>query len=311
MALYPEVQKFVDDVNAQESFFDWNRVARSMPDCTSKTIQALAVSGGIAKIKVFDVTGEEQKQKPLFLHIPGSGFVQYCKNAHDYACASIARLSGFRVLMIEPRIVKAPYQVGDVVCVIRSIFQNLMRWSLKPTGSVLSGYSSGANLALSAWLDLRNQGFMHLHRIEHMLLLSGIYDLTMTGVSDCGVSYSSVYQQYERYDIFTDAIFDRMYDIYLPQGMKRDHPFVSPYYRDLSGLPMVDLVVTECDGVRHQTHQLADKLAFNQQVHQLTIVPGKTHSFFIAEALMHCGVDPADLVVSLLAQRAAVMPSGV
>jgi acetyl esterase len=260
---------------------------------------------------VFDVAGEENRLKQLLIHIPGSSFVQYCLDAHDYACSAIALQSGFRVIMIEPRIAQAPHQVNDVAGVVRSLIACSHQWKVKPAGVVLSGYSSGANLALSAWLDLRDQGFSDLDAITHLILLSGTYDLTMSAADASQQLYTQRYRSYEEHDIFVDTIFDRMYDIYLPQGMKRDHPFVSPYFRDLTGLPAVDLVVTEYDGVRHQTHQLADKLAYNQQVHQLTIVPGKTHSFFIAEALMHCGVDPADLVVSLLAQRAAVMPSGV
>ena len=311
MGLLPDVKNFVNKVNSEGAHFDWNAVARAMPLGASKTVHQLVLPQGVVKVKVFDVAGEENKLKRLFIHIPGSSFVQYCRDAHDYACSAIALQSGLRVIMIEPKIAQAPYQVNDVVGVVRSLIVDSHRWNVNSASVALSGYSSGANLALSAWLDLRDQGFSDLDAITHLLLLSGTYDLTMSALDPSQQLYTQRYRSYEQHDIFADAIFDRMYDIYLPQGMKREHPFVSPYFRDLSGLPAVDLVVAEYDGVRHQTHQLADKLAFNQQAHQLTIVPGKTHSFFIAEALMYCGVDPADLVVSLLTQRAAVMPSGV
>ena len=41
----------------------------------------------------------------------------------------------------------------------------------------------------------------------------------MSAVDPSQQLYTQRYHSYEQQDIFADAIFDRMYDIYLPQGI--------------------------------------------------------------------------------------------
>ena len=149
-----------------------------MPLGASKTVHQLVLPQGVVKVKVFDVAGEENKLKRLFIPFLE---VRLFSTAvmHDYACSAIALQSGLRVIMIEPKIAQAPHQVNDVVGVVRSLIVDSHRWNVNSASVALSGYSSGANLALSAWLDLRDQGFSDLDAITHLLLLR-TYDLTMS-----------------------------------------------------------------------------------------------------------------------------------
>ncbi len=132
MPLHSEVRKFIDNVNAVGDTFNWNDLAADLPNGTASSPTTIPVEGGSIRATVFDVAGEQKDEKSVLIYIPGGGFGQYLKDAHNHACATMAKTADCRVIMIEPHTVKAPGQVADACSAIKHIMKNLVTFNIKP-----------------------------------------------------------------------------------------------------------------------------------------------------------------------------------
>ena len=298
MPLHSEVKEFINTVVKTGDTFNWNGLAKGLPlpDGAASLTTTIPVEGGDIPATVFDVAGEQLHEKSVLIYIPGGGFCPYLKDAHNHACATMAKTADCRVIMIEPHTVKAPGQVADACSAIKHIMENSKTFDIKPDCIALGGDSSGANLALSAALDLSNEGIS----LQHLVLISGTYDLTMNTTNEQEETYKSQYKDFESKDILSEEMFDAMFEAYLPEGWGKNDPRVSPYFRenDIRNLrdseTSVSLLVSEFDGVRHQTHQLADRLNACGVRYTLEVVPGQTHSGLLNRRMVPTAPNPAE-----------------
>lgn len=317
MPLLPATAKYIGDVKKmiQKTPLDWSILSieayRQMcdgyqsqmgPIADKITIQECSLpitDRVIIKAKIFNVAGEEGTTKPGLIYIPGGGFIAYL-NCHDSALSIIAKYSSYRVIMIEPRLApeyQAPIPLEDTCNAIRYIFANADIFSLDINHIALGGDSSGANLSLAAALNFRDVSLEgkqagDFPNIEHLILVSGSYDLSMS-------IRTGEYEKFEKEDFLSDDNFNYMFNHYLG-SIKRDDPLVSPYFRITTGLPDTTLIVAEYDGVRSQTEAMAEKLIReNVRVNKI-VVPGQTHSFLLLRGVMGEGIDPATIVVDNL-----------
>lgn len=254
-------------------------------------------SGTVLKVKIFNTKGEEKTQKPALIWIPGGGFIAYLEGCHDSACSIMAKIANCRVILVEPRLApehKAPIPLQDTCKAVDYIFEHADEFHIDADNIMLGGDSSGANLSLGCALNRRDRSQSH-KQLRHLVLVSGTYDLSL---SIRGTEEAIRLRPYEKMDFINDVSFEYMFTHYLPTGMPRNDPSVSPYFRDMTGLPSVTTVVAEYDGVRTQTPALEKKLRAANVALTSKVVDGQTHSFLLlrGSTAMPDGEDPAQYI---------------
>lgn len=275
-----------------------NQSGSFAPGIISSTIE-LSIGDGVSLLtKIFDIEGEESDRKPVLIWIPGGGFIAYLKGCHDSSCSIIAANSGYRVMLVHPRLApefKAPIPLEDVCAAVIAIYTQAADFHIDPDHIVLGGDSSGANLSLGCAIRFRDSlaAGKEAPVLSELILLSGTYDLTLS-VRTPEITV------YEKEDFMGDESFEYMFSHYLPKDMLRSHPEVSPWFHDLHGLPEMFLIVAEYDGVRSQSDALHQRLLQKNIMHRYCMVAGQTHSFFLLRGVMPDGDNPADIIAENL-----------
>ena len=261
----------------------------------------LDIGDGVSlKTTIFDVAGEEDDIKPVLIWIPGGGFISYLVGCHDSSCSNIAARSGYRVMLVHPRLApeyKAPIPLHDVCAAVTTIYDQAEKFHIDATRIALGGDSSGANLSLGCAMEFRDalKAGKSAPVLEQLVLLSGTYDLTLS-------VRTPEMTAFERHDFMGDESFEYMFSHYVPEGMKRSDPIISPWYRDLAGLPPMLFSVAEYDGVRSQTDAMIRRSKEEGINFEYHLLPGQTHSCFLLRGVMPDGVDPA-MVIAVNLQK--------
>ena len=189
---------------------------------------------------------------PLVVFVHGGGWQQGSIDASDWQARGLAAASGLPVLSISYRLAPEhpfPAPLQDVVRAIEwamagGIFEG------KPCNRLmLSGASAGANLALGAWLKLRDEG---RPLPVAMGLFYGVYgdDLDTPSYREFGDG---------RFGLPRDAMATYFAD-YLPDPELRNSPYAVPMKADLKGLPPIWLGIAELDVLRDDSRLLAERL---------------------------------------------------
>ncbi|KAI8913501.1 alpha/beta hydrolase fold-domain-containing protein [Gorgonomyces haynaldii] len=143
----------------------------------------------------------------------------------------------------------------------------LLEQKIDPQKIVLSGESAGGGLVLSTLLAIRD---MNLPMPRAAVLFSPWVDLTMSSRS---------FEDNGKYD-YLPELKNLISNTYAPPGYVR-HPYVSPIYADLSGMPPILIQVGSCERLYDENVQLGVKLSQqnpNQRI-ELEIYQDQLHVF--------------------------------
>ncbi len=211
---------FADNVPKMRSFFD----AQSA---------RLPVSWRVRNIpfKIKEIEAEWIKPllgptKKVILYFHGGGYGLGSINTHRSMMAQIAIKADIRVLAINYRLAPEhpfPAALEDTM----ATYKWLLETGYKPKNIILSGDSAGGGLALSTLLKIRDEG---MENPAAAIVLSPWTDLCATGKSikqkalnDPIIKKTDITAWSNRYAVDTPL----------------DHPYISPLYADLSGLPPI------------------------------------------------------------------------
>jgi acetyl esterase len=205
----------------------------------------------------------------VFLHVHGA-------DMRDADLVRIAENTGLACISVEYRLApEHPYPAAQDDCEVAAhwIMENAM--DLFGTERLMiGGESAGAHLSVATLLRLRDAG--HGAAFCAANLCYGLYDLSMTP-SQLNADNTL---------ILTRQSLEGGIAAYVPEGMDRRHPYISPLYADLRGLPPALFTVGTLDPLLDDSLFLhARWMAAGNQA-QLALYPGGAHGFTTFEGAL-------------------------
>lgn len=231
----------------------------------------IATPHGPARVRIHTPT--EAARHPALLYLHGGGWVFFSIDTHDRLMRELAARSGRVVIGVDyARAPEARYPVAreQTVAAWRWARDNAATLGLDPDRMALGGDSAGANLAITAALALRDAG----EHPDALLLNYGVF-----GDDDSTESYTRF--DGPAYNLGRDEMRG-FWDRYLDAPRPVDDPLAVPLKADLAGLPRCCLVVPECDVLRDDSLQMAERLRGAGVAVELQRHPGAVHSFLEA-----------------------------
>lgn len=243
----------------------------SGPAMARTTEQMVPTSTGELRVRLYDPGLPSPAPALIYLH--GGGFILFSIDTHDRLMRELAARAGRVVIGVDyARAPEARYPVA--------LQQSAAAWrwarahagalGLEPDRIALGGDSAGANLALATALVLRETG----ERPDALLLNYGVF-----GDDDTTESY--IRFDGPAYNLGRDEMRG-FWDRYVGAPRPVDDPLAVPLKARLAGLPRCCLVVPECDVLRDDSLQLADRLRAAGVPVDLQRHAGAVHSFLEA-----------------------------
>jgi acetyl esterase len=223
--------------------------------------------------------------KPVIIFFPGTAFMHYMFDENYTVLSRMMKHIDAHGLMFEYRLSPenpylAPHE--DASDALQYVLDNLEALNIDSNKIVISGYSSGANMAAVLCNSLHdNSNFKPFHQY----LLSGGYD------------YTDSFHDYDDY-VNEDKMLDKdaqqmSFDMYCQNANRKD-PNCSPYWQnDFSILCPTTIQCGEYDGGRNQSEGYAKKLSDHNVDVTKIIVPGQSHLAIIYRGACSEGEDPA------------------
>ena len=211
---------------------------------------------------------------PTVVYAHGGGFVFCDLDSHDGLCRSFANLIPALVVSVEYRLAPEnpwPAAAEDVFAVAQWAARNVDALGGDARCVVVGGDSAGGNLAVAATVMARDRGAPAL---AAQLLL---YPMIAADFDT------------ESYRMFGQGFYNPRtalqwyWDQYVPSTADREHPYASPLYADLSGLPPAIIVTAGHDPLRDEAGSYGDaleaagvattRLAYDGAVHGFMTMP--------------------------------------
>jgi monoterpene epsilon-lactone hydrolase len=258
---WPERRRRLDDVGSV-----W-------PVADDVKLAAIDVGGVPGEYSI--VPGSDASRILLFFH--GGGYCSGSILSHRRMVSEAGRAAGVQTLAIAYRLAPEhpfPAAYGNVLTAWRFLRnQNI------PAGHIaIGGDSAGAGLALGLIGQLRD-GNQELPPCAW--LVSPWTDLTMSG---------STLASKENVDpIIHKGYLDELADAYLPAGMDRKDPRVSPLYADLRGFPPTLIQVGSAETLLDDSTRLAAVAGEADVPVTLEIWPHMIHAWHLWNAHLEPG----------------------
>jgi acetyl esterase len=204
----------------------------------------------------------------LFLH--GGGFV-IGRDGYDAPLRELALSSGCLLVSPECRLAPEhpfPAAVEDALAVARWLNAEAPALDAAPVAPAVAGDSSGGNLAAIVTHALTREGV----RPSFQVLIYPMLDATASSAS---------YEEFASGYGFSSEKSRWYFDQYLPPGLDRRTPRVSPLFdRGLGDLPATLIVTAECDPLRDEGERHAKSLRDGGVEVELRRYQGMIHGFF-------------------------------
>jgi acetyl esterase/lipase len=211
-----------------------------------------------------------ERPRGVYLHMHGGGWVMGAADMRDGDMERLVRTVGVACVSVDYRLApEHPYPSAPDDC------EAAARWLVANARDVfgttclfIGGESAGAHLAAVTLLRLRDTG--HGGAFAAANLAFGAYDLSMTPSQLLADTAKTVTTR--RGGAKIGAAF-------VPAGVDRRHPDVSPLYADLRGLPPALLSVGTLDQLLDDSLFMHARWIAAGNVAELAIYPGGVHGF--------------------------------
>jgi len=189
------------------------------------------------------------KNPGVVLYLHGGGYAMGSINTHRALMARIADASKTKVLGIEYRL--APE--NPFPCAIDDAFKAynwLLEQGFDHSKIVISGDSAGGGLTVALLIRIRDE---NAPRPAAGVCLSPWLDLVATGESILKLADE---------DPLIDLTSVKQFALYYAPEEKLKHPWISPLYADLTGLPPIYIQVSTSEILLDDTRRFAEKAQF-------------------------------------------------
>lgn len=213
---------------------------------------------------------------PVLLYIHGGGWTLFSIDTHDRLMREYAARAGVCVVGIDYSLSpehKFPVALHQVVDTIEWLQTKAGELGIDPDKVAIGGDSAGANLSVSACLELRRRG----GKLPQALLLSyGAF----------GSAATASYARYDGPDYCLEVNeMKSFWENYRRSPADHENPLVEPEKADLSGMPPAFLAIAECDILADSNREFAKKLEAAGGVVEAVVYEGATHSFLEAASI--------------------------
>lgn len=233
------------------------------------TVEAIDIDGVGAEWVVAPQGNAQQAM--LYLH--GGGYVFGGLDSHRDIAWRLAQETGRRVLLLDYRLApehRFPAPVDDAF----AAFGWLVRQGYDPQDLVVAGDSAGGGLALALALKLKDE---RTQLPAALVLLSPWADLTLSGATIDANDHTDV--------MLSRGAVQKFADIYLNE-QDASHPYASPVFGDLSGLPRTYVIVGSGEVLRSDSERVVDAINAAGGQAALTVWPDMMHVFPIMARLI-------------------------
>ena len=194
-------------------------------------------------VRIFEPREQRRQEVLLFFH--GGGWVTGDIESYTPACATMAELTGCRVVSVDYRLAPEhpfPHGLADCFQLTRLLLEAPARAGIEDTGRlVLVGDSAGGNLAAVVSLLLRERD---LPRVTRQILL---YPVTHWDHDPATSPFDSVRAHGQDYRLTSTEVQD-YFELYVPEVERRRDRRVAPLLADdLSDQPRTLLISAELD----------------------------------------------------------------
>jgi acetyl esterase/lipase len=206
----------------------------------------------------------------VHLHFHGGGWVLGRPHLKDASYVALADATGLAVVSPYYRLAPEdpwPAATDDAAAVAEALVDNAVDWFGAPVATI-GGESAGAHLAVSALLAIRDdRGAVPFAAAS---LFYGAFDLSGT---------PSLRRFGERPVTLNGPGMQWVIDLFVPDGVDRRDPRVSPLYADLSDMPPALFVVGTDDPLLDDTLFMAARWEAAGGEVSLVVEPGAQHAF--------------------------------
>ncbi len=230
----------------------------------------------IASVEEIDAAGRtlrlyrpEARSATAMVFLHGGGLVAGSLETHDALCRTLAAASGCNIFAVDyPLAPEHPFPAAfdDTLSALEWIFEKAPAYGVKRIG--IGGDSAGATLATAAAAEW---GMQEKPGLAFQLLLCPILDFA--GETPSRHAFAS--------PVLDQATLDHDIALYTGGTVGADDPRISPLRAaDFSGLPPTFLHIAQCDPLRDEGADYANKLrAAAVEVHH-TCHAGMPHLFY-------------------------------
>jgi acetyl esterase/lipase len=208
--------------------------------------------------------GSDDDKTVLYFH--GGGFVMGNAKSHRGIVSGFAKRLGIKALVFDYSLAPekpAPAAVNDSV----AIYRWLMQQGYRAENIVFAGDSAGAGIALGTLLKLKDDG---IPLPAACAAFSPSLDMTMSGES---------HKTRAKADPCTpEGMTETYYDYYVGKGDPR-HPYASPLFGKLAGLPPIIIQVGNDETLRDDSIRFAEKAEVAGVKVEIKVWKGMFHCF--------------------------------
>lgn len=230
-----------------------------------------ADAGGVAA-EWSRAPGADTTRVLLFLH--GGGYCSGSIASHRTMTAEAGRAAGIRTLALEYRLApEHPFPAAPTDAL--AAWDWLIATGIAPNQIVVGGDSAGGGLSLALWQELRRTG---REGPACLWLVSPWTDLTMSGASvdDNDAIDPLLHRSY----------LEELAAAYVPPGVARADPRVSPLFADLTGLPPTLVQVGADETLLDDSVRLVRAAARAEADVRLHVLPHMIHAFPLWNAVL-------------------------
>jgi acetyl esterase len=213
-----------------------------VPALSSVTDVAIATPAGSLMARLYQPEGAGEQ---LIVYLHGGMWMLGDLETHDRTCRLLAHATGVRVLAVDFR--RAPEHQWPAAVEDGLAAVGWVRGELGVPAPVLAGDSSGGHLALLVALRLRDED----RPCGGLLLACPNTDLRLTSPSIDELGHG--------WALDVDSLRWAVGE-WLPPGVARSDPTVSPVLADLTGLPETVVITADHDPLRDEGDALAGAL---------------------------------------------------
>jgi epsilon-lactone hydrolase len=240
-----------------------SRMMAKLPE--GVTVTPVQVDGLAEGLSAEWITPAGAPADRVILYTHGGGYVSGNCADHRSIVAKFAKAAGLRTLLYDYRLAPEhpfPAAMEDTLAVYRW----LLAQGIAPANILIAGESAGGGLCLAALVAIKDVG---LPLPSAGVALSPWTDLTLSGES---------YRANARLCLSPPGMSQVCSAYYVGENDPH-HPWISPLFGDLRGLPPVLIIVGGDETMRDDSVQFAEKARAAGVDVTLRVVPGMFHCF--------------------------------
>jgi acetyl esterase len=228
--------------------------------------------------------------QPALIYLHGGGWTMFSLDTHDRIMRELAARANVIVVGVDYALApesKFPVALHQTAGVVQWLANHGVKWGVDPLRLALGGDSSGANLAVSAALMLRDSGTTNA--VRGLLLAYGCFDGNPAALASDGYGADG--------NVLTSREMAAFWKNYLAHPEDARNPLASPLLARLDGLPQTFQVIAQCDVLAAQNRAFTARLRAAGVTVEAREYAGATHSFLEAVSI-------ADIAARALADGA-------